>query len=120
MTPEQRQEEILRLKRVRDRLLNDAPKHFYLRRMIIPIILALVLMEAVVSLRHHRMSVASGLVLGALCAILLFLAYRFWINPPMRSDRWGYSDTLGYEGDSPRDIQEKIEALRAASDDERR
>ena len=42
--------------------------------------------------------------------------WQAWIAlRPARGDLWAYSDRVGYEGDSPRDIQARIDALRAQS-----
>jgi hypothetical protein len=119
MSEENRQAEIRRLERVRDKLLADAPKHFHFRRFLIPIMLALALWTVVNALLQHRVRLGSGLFLAAFCAVLMREAYRLWIRPPSPGDRWGYSDTLGYEGDSPRDVQKKIDVLRASSSEGR-
>jgi hypothetical protein len=118
MSEEDRQAEICRLECVRDKLLADAPKHFHFRRFLIPIMLALALWTVVNALLQHRVSLGSAVFLAAFCAVLVREVYRLWIRPPAPGDRWGYSDTLGYEGDSPRDIQKKIDALRAANSED--
>jgi hypothetical protein len=46
-------------------------------------------------------------MLGILGAILLLQCYRVLINPPAPGDRWAFADTLGYDGDGPRDLQRK-------------
>jgi hypothetical protein len=115
MSEDERQAEIRRLERVRDKLLADVPKHFHFRRFLVPIMLALALWTVGNALLRHRVSLGSGVFLAAFCAVLVREVYRLWIRPPAPGDRWGYSDTLGYDGDSPRDVQKKIDALRAAS-----
>jgi len=38
----ERRQEIRRLEAVREKLLNEAPKHFYFRRLLLPIMMAMV------------------------------------------------------------------------------
>src|SRR5258705_10090321 len=55
-------------------------------------------------------------VLGVGAASTGHAFWHAWIAPrPARGDLWAYSDRVGYEGDSPRDIQARIDALRAQS-----
>jgi hypothetical protein len=62
---------------------------------------------------HSSIHNLGGLaVVGLFTAFLLRFFWVSWINPPAVGDRWAQSDTLGYEGDSPRDVQHKIDKLK--------
>jgi hypothetical protein len=114
MTDEERESEIHRLEGVRDKLLDAAPMHFYFRRLLLPIMLALV----VVVIWHAVWTRPSNLTFGAaifFAAFLLVLGHSTWkVWKGTPTDKWSFSDGLGYEGDSPRDVQQKIDALRAS------
>ena len=114
MTEQQREDEIRRLEIVRDKLLASAPKHFYFRRALLPLMLLLMLMSvADAVLKHHaQLTFWHGLILAAFLIILGQSTWKLWRRTP--TDNWGFSDGFGYEGDSPRDIQKKIDALRGA------
>jgi hypothetical protein len=114
MTEKQREDDIRRLESVRDKLLASAPKHFYFRRALLPLMLLLILMSAADAvLKHHaQMTFWHGLILAAFLLFLGHSTWKVWRSTP--TDSWGFSDGLGYEGDSPRDIQKKIDALRGA------
>jgi hypothetical protein len=43
MTDEEREREIRRLEHIREKLLDDAPNHFYFRRLLLPIMLVMIL-----------------------------------------------------------------------------
>jgi hypothetical protein len=113
MTEQEREEEIRRLEGVRDRLLNDAPKHFYALRLLLPIMLAmaLVMVWHAVWERPPTLTFWAALFLAAFLLVLCDMTWKVWKGTPR--DKWGFSDGLGYEGDSPRDIQKKIDALRS-------
>ena len=49
----------------------------------------------------------------ALFGALLFVFLRGSLNLPAIGDGWGMSRLLGYEGDSPQELQNEIERLRA-------
>jgi hypothetical protein len=49
--------------------------------------------------------------LAAFLFLLGHSTWQVWKRTP--TDKWGFSDGLGYDGDSPRDIQKKIDALRS-------
>src|SRR5262249_16889152 len=54
-----------------------------------------------------------GIFALALFAALLFVFLRGSLNLPSIGDRWGMSRLLDYEGDSPQELQNEIERLRA-------
>jgi hypothetical protein len=55
-------------------------------------------------------------LLGGIAAVTGAGCWVVWIEPrPAPDDLWGYSDLVGYEEESPRDIQTRIDALRAQS-----
>jgi hypothetical protein len=49
----------------------------------------------------------------ALFGALLFVFLRGSLDLPSIGDRWGMSRLLSYEGDSPQELQNEIERLRA-------
>jgi hypothetical protein len=110
-----RRAEIGRLEQKRDNILDQAPHGFFMMRLVSPLMLAaslLVLVRILVDDPLERVW-GSLFMLGfvALCSRLVWLA---WIKPaPRPGDLWGFSDRLGYEGDSPREVQQKIDRLRS-------
>jgi hypothetical protein len=53
-------------------------------------------------------------LLGFIAAVSGIACWITWIAPrPAPDDLWGYSDLVGYEDESPRDIQARIDTLRA-------
>ena len=48
-----------------------------------------------------------------LFGVLFFVFLRGSLNLPSIGDRWGMSRLLSYEGDSPQELQNEIERLRA-------
>jgi hypothetical protein len=114
-TDAERQREIARLEGVRDRLLADAPRQFVMQKAIFLIMFAGYLAMVANTLLFHREGVTLGffvfaILFGLICGTMLFKSF---MHPPAKADRWGMADRLGYEGDSPRDIQAKIDRLRA-------
>ena len=58
-------------------------------------------------------------LLGFIVAVSGIACWITWISPrPALDDLWGYSDLVGYEDEGPREIQARIDALRAQSKDE--
>jgi uncharacterized membrane protein YeiB len=117
LTETERQLEIARLEGIRDKMLDRAPLSFAMNR-------------GIMSMMFMMFSIAIGnellfhserfdwrlLVFAAMFGSLLLSAMgKVWWNPPVEGDHWGMSDRLGYEGDSPRDVQAKIDRLRAQS-----
>jgi len=113
MTDEEREREIRRLEGVRDKLLDAAPMTFYFSRLLLPIMLVMVL----VVIGHGLWTQPSNLTFGVAVFLAAFLfllghsTWKIWKRTP--TDKWGFSDGLGYDGDSPRDLQKKIDALRS-------
>jgi hypothetical protein len=120
MTEQEREQEIRRLEGIRDRLLDEAPKHFYFGRILLPIMLVpvLIVIWRAIWERPPNFTVWAALFLAAFLFVLCDSTWKLWKGTP--SDKWGFSDALGYEGDSPRDIQKKIDALRSPPHDSAR
>jgi hypothetical protein len=114
-TDDEREREIRRLEGVRDKLLDEASKHFYFRRFLLPVMLVIVLfvIGRTVWLRPANFTIGAALLLAGVMFMMGSSTWRVWKRTPPPGDGWGFSDGLGYEGDSPRDVQRKIEALRA-------
>jgi hypothetical protein len=114
-TDAERREEITRLKRARDTMLTKALEHYEFQRIVWPIAYLFMLALFCISLFQHPERPNLATVIGgtAVFLVLGLLLGRTWFSPPVKGDRWGYSDHLGYEGDSPRDAQRKIDKLRA-------
>ena len=114
MTAEEREREIRRLEGVRDKLLDAAPKHFYAKRLILPVMLAATVLVIVDGARVHpaNLTLAAGLFLAVFLFLIGHGTWKVWHSTPAPGDKWGFSDRIGYEGDSPRDIQRKIDDLR--------
>lgn len=110
-----RREEIARLKAKRDAMLERAPEAFAIRRVLLPVMYVFVLALFTVSLIRHPEQASPGLIGVGTCLFLLFgwAMWKVWLHKPAPGDRWGYSDTLGYDGDGPRDVQRKIDAMEA-------
>jgi hypothetical protein len=64
-------------------------------------------------------SLGGTTLLGFMAAVSGIACWITWISPrPAPDDLWGYSDLVGYDDESPRQIQARIDALRAQSKDE--
>jgi hypothetical protein len=76
--------------------------------------LAMALLAVVKGLCSHPSQFSFGhrLFLAGFLAVIFLSFWKVWRRTPAHGDRWGFADALGYEGDSPRDIQRKIDALR--------
>lgn len=120
MTDEERQREIRRLEAVRDQLLHVAPMHFYLRRLLLPIMLAMTLFVLwhTASTRSLDLTIGPTLLLTGFLVVVCYAAWKFWKSPPIPADKWEFSDRLEHEGNSVRDVQQKIDELRSASGDD--
>ena len=57
-----------------------------------------------------------GIFALAFFGALLVVFLRGSLNLPSIGDRWAMSRLLGYEGDSPQELQNEIERLRAQMD----
>jgi hypothetical protein len=111
--------EIARLEAERDRLLQAAPSVFYFHRVMMWSLSALMITSLLLypfSLQpspDERMGIL--LFCGVFVATLGYWSWRAWTAPPPTDrDQRAYSDRLDYEGnDSPRNLQARIDALRA-------
>jgi|HubBroStandDraft_2_1064218.scaffolds.fasta_scaffold628103_2 hypothetical protein len=114
ITEEEREREIHRLEAVRDKLLDAAPKHFYFKRLLLPVMLAGTLIAVGDAILAHpaHLTFGHGLFLVGFLVLICLGTWKVWRSTPAPGDKWAFSDGLGYEGDSPRDIQRKIDALR--------
>jgi hypothetical protein len=110
----ERQREIARLEARRDAVLRQAPRAFAFRRVFAPVMFLLLLVQLGAAALFHpdKLSLATGLLIGGFLLWLGSMVWRTWIHPPAKGDLWGYADTIGYDGDSPREIQRKIDVLR--------
>jgi|SRR6476659_9610193 len=113
ITDEDRQTEVRRLEGIRDKLLDEAPMHFYFRRLLLPIMLVMMLIPIGNSIWTSHLPLGSAVLIAGFLFVLACGSWWVWKGTPPLGDRWGFSDTLGYEGNSPRDIQRKIDDLRS-------
>ena len=88
MTDEERQREIRRLEAVRDQLLHVAPMHFYLRRLLLPIMLAMTLFVLwhTASTRSLDLTIGPTLLLTGFLVVVCYAAWKFWKSPPIPAD----------------------------------
>jgi hypothetical protein len=113
-TAEARDAEIASLIRRRDRMLERAPMSAISGQLVRGLILLLILMSSAQGIVAHDQFVDAWVVYrvcGVLCLIVLYNSLRF----PAMSDRWAMSRLVGYEGDSPQDLQNRIDRIRARS-----
>jgi hypothetical protein len=117
LTDLERQGEIARLEAARDSMLESAPRAAVFRRVFIPAAFVLLMTFAGISVATHPGK--SPLLNWLVFAVLVFMGgravLRIWLHPLPKGDPWSLSDTLQYDGDSPRDVQKKIDALRTES-----
>ena len=113
-TDQERSQEIARLTKKRDHLLDRAPEAVLARQTIVLCFLGLMifLVGGKIFFQPARSAFISIFALG-LFGALLFVFLRGSLNLPSIGDRWGMSRLLGYEGDSPQELQNEIERLRA-------
>ena len=116
-TDQERSEEIARLIKKRDHLLDRAPEVVLVRQAIILCFLGLMifLVGEQIFFQPARYGFI-GIFALALFGALLFVILRGSRNLPSIGDRLGMSRLLSYEGDNPQDLQNKIERLRAQMD----
>jgi hypothetical protein len=109
----ERQDEIARLVAQRDRMLERAPKSFLMSRFVVSIMLVMFVLSVSTGFFRHPEKISVGAVIFFVIfgLFLIQAAWKLWVNPPPPGDRWGMSDRIGYDGDSPRDIQRKIDDL---------
>jgi hypothetical protein len=113
-TDAERAEEIAQLTKKRDNLLNRAPEAVLIRQAVVVCFLGIMIFL----FAGQIFAGAVGANLAALMAVtlagafLLVVLYRSRNLPPI-GDRWGMSRLLNYEGDSPQDLQDRIERLRS-------
>src|SRR5262245_29735293 len=114
MTDTERREEIAQLEAARDRMLDRAPLSFGMSRIVMTMMTVMFLFVIANTLVLHRERVNWQLFIfvGLFGAIFLGAMRKLWWNPPHEHDRWGMSDRIGYDGDSPRDLQGKIDRLK--------
>lgn len=138
---DERQRQIAELEAKRDSQLRRAHHMFSAQRWLWPFLSLLMtplflcwLFEFLARLREVLSALPSGwpdcillipslggtALLGFMAAVSGMTTWIMWISPrPAPDDLWGYSDLVGYEDDeSPREIQARIDALRAQSKDE--
>ena len=111
-TAEGRAAEIAELAGRRDRMLERAPMSAIAGQSVRGVILMVILISSARGILVHYQSVSAWAaygIFGFLCLIVVYSSLRF---PPM-SDRWAMSRLVGYEGDSPQDLQNRIDKLQA-------
>lgn len=99
-------------------MLERAPISAISGQLVRGLILLFILFAAMRGIVVHYQSVSAWLVygiFGVLCLIVIGSSLRF---PPI-SDRWAMSRLVGYEGDSPQDLQARIDRLRSEQGAER-
>ena len=116
-TAEARAAEIAALIRRRDRLLDHAPRSAIASQLVRGFILLLILMACAKGIIAHHGAVNAWAVYGLFGLVCLVVVIRFLRFPPL-SDRWAMSRLVGYEGDSPQDLQSRIDRLSSAPDRE--
>ena len=117
-TDQERAREIALLEAKRDRLLDSAPRAFVTQRWVALgfLCMVVVLIGDQILFHRERFSFPASLVLAIFAAITLYIMHRAWENRPPIGDRRGMASLLGYEGESPQDLQNKIEQLRGEID----
>jgi hypothetical protein len=109
-----RRREIARLESKRDHLLENAGRSVAFRRIFIPMAFAFAVMWGIGIVAHPGAHQAmSLLVYAAVLFVVGRFVVRYWFRPAPKGDLWADSDTIAYDGDGPRDVQKKIDALRA-------
>lgn len=117
-TDAERGAEISRLARQRDDLLERAPMTVMMRQAVLACSLAVMLMMFLRPILAGTASWTGWLPVAAITAALLAVLYRSRHLPPV-GDQWANSRLLGYDGDSPQDLQDRIDRLRADSSGDR-
>jgi hypothetical protein len=115
---EARQREIAQLGSERDYLLENAGRSVLFRRGFMPPVFAVfVVLMCIDNLTlAGRQRSLHLLVYATLMLTVGRFVERNWFHPSLlKGDLWVYSDTITYDGDSPRDVWKKIETLRARS-----
>lgn len=124
LTEAKRQRKIARLETRRDRMLRNAPFAFFMTRLVTALFFLAITVVFSLSLRRLLLAPPSDLktlivniVLPGLLVFLFgFAAWRVWFRPrPAPNDLWAYADRVEWDGNGPRDIQRRIDALRAQS-----
>src|SRR5262245_279364 len=98
MSDAERQQEIRRLERKRDSMLEQAPGHYHFRRVLAPAILALVVTVILFPLcrnlwhQNQQHSLWIVLFVGVMLVIFVIQFRKLSSNPPVPGDRWAYSD----------------------------
>jgi hypothetical protein len=118
-TAEDRDAEIVSLIRRRDRMLERAPMSAISGQLVRGLMLLLILMSSAQGIVAHYQSVNAWAVYGICGFLCLVAAYNSLRFPPI-SDRWAMSRLVGYEGDSPQDLQNRIDRLRTTQAPDRR
>ena len=114
-TDQEHSQEIARLTKKRDHLLDRAPEAVLARQSDCPVFSRI---DDLPGRRKDFLSAGALRLLSLslrwrLFGALLFVFLRGSLNLPSIGDRWGMSRLLGYEGDSPQELQNEIERLRA-------
>jgi hypothetical protein len=113
-TDAERAEEIARLTKKRDYLLNRASEAVLIRQAVVACFLGIIifLFAGQIFAGAARVNLAALVAVTLAGTLLLTVLYRGQNLPPI-GDRWGMSRLLDYDGDSPQDVQDEIERLRS-------
>jgi hypothetical protein len=112
-TPDEIRQEIAELERRRDLMLKNAPKHVFFARLIMPLILVPTVAGLGARLAVGRPAWVGVLVVLAVALVAGQACYKLWRPGYDPKDLWAASDRVGYEGESPRELQTRIDALEA-------
>jgi hypothetical protein len=112
-SPDSIRQEISELERRRDVMLRNAPKHVLARRLILPIVFVPVALGLTARLTHGHTPPGGVLVMLVVCLMAGAALWKAWRPGYDPRDLWAASDGVGYEGESPREVQRRIDALQA-------
>ncbi len=107
-------QEIADLTQRRDAMLRNAPKHVFWSRLIVPLVFSMVAMGVAAQLTHRHTPLGGVLVMLVVCAMAGAALWKAWRPGYDPRDLWAASDRVGYEGESPREVQRRIDALQAS------
>lgn len=109
-----RKAEIIRLENKRDAMLEEAPRRFWFQRLIsLVAVVGYPLAARKALIRSHDFYPLALVIVVVFGLFLTREMYRLWMRPPPRDDKWAMADRVVYHGDSPRDVQRKIDELRS-------
>jgi hypothetical protein len=117
-TPEQRAIEIAELTRRRNRILERAPMSAVSAQLVRALIVVFVLILSLQRIMAGGATTGNWMLLAIFGVAFLAVLYEARYFPPL-SDRWALSRLVGYEGDSPQDLQKKIDRLTSEAESDK-